>query len=296
MTAAPVPDIVPGEGIVQPRRTHDRAADAGALTTQPTVIGRPWVAGAMASLPAESSAVAAPAIRIALLDGFEVASHGEAVEFPHAVERLVALLAVHDRPLRRPYVAGSLWPDVSEAHADGSLRSALWRARSVEGLVTQTSGGCVRLGPGVAVDLNERLIISRHLLARSPAELADLAGLYQHELLPDWYEGWLDDWREQWRQVRIHALEQLANALVATGRSGEAIHVGLAAVRTDPLRESSHRALIEAHLAEGNAAEAHRSYTAYARLLEGELGLAPSPRIAALLTEGRSSPGSPEPG
>ena len=58
---------------------------------------------------------------------------------------------------------------------------------------------------------------------------------------------------------------------------------GLAAISGEPLRESAHRVLIEAHLAEGNASEALRQYETYRRLLDEELGLAPSPRMRALV-------------
>jgi DNA-binding SARP family transcriptional activator len=41
--------------------------------------------------------------------------------------------------------------------------------------------------------------------------------------------------------------------------------------------------LIQAHLAEGNVAEAARQFRLYERLVTTELGVEPSPRIRALL-------------
>jgi DNA-binding SARP family transcriptional activator len=58
---------------------------------------------------------------------------------------------------------------------------------------------------------------------------------------------------------------------------------GLAAVGREPLRESAHRALIQAHLAEGNAGEAVRRYRRYAEIADRELGVEPSPMMRALL-------------
>jgi hypothetical protein len=46
-----------------------------------------------------------------------------------------------------------------------------------------------------------------------------------------------------------------------------AIDAALAALVSEPLRETAHRALIEAHLAEGNRAEAERDWRAYRRLI-----------------------------
>jgi DNA-binding SARP family transcriptional activator len=62
-----------------------------------------------------------------------------------------------------------------------------------------------------------------------------------------------------------------------------AIEAGLAAVRADPLRESAHRVLIEAHLLEGNRCEALRQFRAYEALMRAQLGLAPSATIVALI-------------
>ncbi|MDP9399167.1 MAG: bacterial transcriptional activator domain-containing protein, partial [Actinomycetota bacterium] len=58
---------------------------------------------------------------------------------------------------------------------------------------------------------------------------------------------------------------------------------GLAAVQSEPLRESAHRRVIEVHLAEGNLGEALRQYQTYRRLVADELGLPPSPAIRRLV-------------
>ncbi|MCX2946940.1 AfsR/SARP family transcriptional regulator [Lentzea sp. NEAU-D7] len=57
----------------------------------------------------------------------------------------------------------------------------------------------------------------------------------------------------------------------------------LAAVQTDPLRESAHRTLVQLHLADGNPAQALRQYQTYRALLRAELGLEPSPHIHDLM-------------
>ncbi len=97
------------------------------------------------------------------------------------------------------------------------------------------------------------------------------------------------DWvlveRERYRQLRMHALETLCIHLTSVARYAEAIEAGLAAVSSEPLRESAHRVLIHAHLAEGNRCEAIRQYDRYRALLEKELGLRPSAEIAGLLPE-----------
>ena len=64
---------------------------------------------------------------------------------------------------------------------------------------------------------------------------------------------------------------------------GSAVQAGLAAVAGEPLRESAHRILIEAYLAEGNVAEAIRQYASYRHTLYDELGVEPSPAMSSLM-------------
>ena len=63
-------------------------------------------------------------------------------------------------------------------------------------------------------------------------------------MLPACYDDWVLVQRDRFRQLRLHALEALCERLTASGRYGEAIDAGLAAVCAEPLRESSHRVLI----------------------------------------------------
>src|SRR5439155_9485234 len=101
--------------------------------------------------------------------------------------------------------------------------------------------------------------------------------------LPDWYDDWLLFERERFRQVSLHALEVLADQLVRAGELSRALEAALSAVRSEPLRESAHRAVIRVHLAEGNRAEAIRHYELCRRLLRERLGVRPSPMLAELI-------------
>jgi DNA-binding SARP family transcriptional activator len=92
--------------------------------------------------------------------------------------------------------------------------------------------------------------------------------------------------RERFHHLRLHALEALCDRLTAAGRYGEAVDAGLAAVRAEPLRESAHRALIKAHLAEGNHGEASRQYSSYRQLTLAEFGIEPSAHLRELLLQG----------
>jgi DNA-binding SARP family transcriptional activator len=89
--------------------------------------------------------------------------------------------------------------------------------------------------------------------------------------------------RERFRQVHLIALEALCLRLSACNRHAAATEAGLAAVACEPLRESAHRALVEAHIAAGNAVEALRQHDLCRDLVRRHLGLEPSAQMSALV-------------
>jgi DNA-binding SARP family transcriptional activator len=220
-----------------------------------------------------------------LLDSFELTCGSRRLELPLPAQRLLAFLALHDQPMLRGFVAGTLWLDSNEAHAAGSLRSALWRTRRVGLRLVEARGRRLELASVVAVDVRTVVAWARRVL--DPAtELrgADVAPIWRPgQLLPDWYEDWVEIERARLRELRAHALEALCHRLTAAGRFGEATEAGLAAVRDEPLRESAHRGLIGVHLAEGNRAAALHQYRAFAHLLRDEVGMSPSSRMEQLM-------------
>jgi DNA-binding SARP family transcriptional activator len=224
-------------------------------------------------------------IRLALLGGFELTRDDCTVTLVTSAQRLLVFLALHDRPLTRAYVAGVLWPDVSEERSKGSLRSALWRLRLPGLHLCNATGQNIQLAANVTVDVREARGLARRV-TNGGIKFPDIAFgdvLSLGDLLPGWYEDWVLIERERHRQISLHALEALCDGLAAEGRFAQAVLAGLAAVEGDPLRESAHRALVRTHLAEGNPCEALRQYHLYARLLRQELDLEPSETIKALV-------------
>jgi DNA-binding SARP family transcriptional activator len=223
-------------------------------------------------------------LRLQLLDSFALLHCEEMVALPPSVQRLVVFVTVHDRLLQRSYVAGALWPETSEQSAAANLRSALWRLNHLSLPVIEAEGLTLRLASGVGVDLRERVLEGQRLLE---AEKPDVVGvddsMFRVDLLPDWYDDWLVIERERFHQLRLRVLECVCERLAARGEFARALDAGLAAVAGEPLRESAHRALVKAHLAEGNHAEAVRQYRLYRQLLEEQLGLTPSLKMLALL-------------
>jgi DNA-binding SARP family transcriptional activator len=224
-------------------------------------------------------------VTLGLLQGFRLERDGGSFELPLGIQRLVAFLALHNRPLLRLYVAGNLWIDSNEEHANANLRTALWRLHRLGFTLVDATRSHLSLAPEVVVDLHElsdgaRQIL-RHETAPTHAKLDAI--LHGGDLLPDWYDEWVIVEREHFRQLRLLALETLCMDLAAGGSYAGAVEAGLACVAAEPLRESSHRALISAHLREGNRVEAIRQFRLYEALVHDELGVEPSAALRRML-------------
>jgi DNA-binding SARP family transcriptional activator len=229
------------------------------------------------------------AARVDLLGGFALhltgsRSRAEVDDLPRGVQRLIAHLGLSHRPARAA-VAGLLWPDVPESQAHGSLRSALWRLQKVAPGIVDVSGGALSLAAAVRVDVREFDAWAHSALdpQADAGPFVSAGGGMSGDLLPGWYDDWVLLERERLRQLRLHALEALADKLTAIGRHGEAVQVAHAAVRSEPLRETAHRTLMRIHLAQGNVAEAFRTFESFRTHLFDELGVAPSPQMEELV-------------
>jgi DNA-binding SARP family transcriptional activator len=221
---------------------------------------------------------------LALLRAFELRRGGERMRLQFSTQRLVALLALRNRPLHRVHVAGTLWLEASEERAASNLRTTVWRLRKLDRNLVETTPTHIGLGSRVKVDVHEALELA-HRLLDSEAECgsADLVTDLSADLLPDWYDDWVLLEQERFRQLRLHALEALCERHTAARRFGAAVEAGVAAVAAEPLRESAQRVLMSAYVAEGNACEAIRQYCAYRHTLSKELGLEPSQLVRDLL-------------
>lgn len=226
--------------------------------------------------------------RLLLLGGFELELDGVPATVAGPARQLLAHLAVRHRrrPASRAALAERLWPGAPPGRAGSNLRSVLWRLPRPRGRQLVVSDAtAVRLA-ALEVDLYEAEQLAAGLSGPEPPDaelLADLSALGE-DLLPDWTDEWLTVERESHRQRRLHALERCSTYLREVGRYGDALAAGLTAVHSEPLRESAHRRVIEAHLAEGNDAEALRQFDGYRRLMADELGLPPSPVIRRMVS------------
>ena len=223
---------------------------------------------------------------VRLLGGPYVTAGRRRQEVPEGSKQLLAFVALRRRRVDRRHAAGTLWAGVDEERAAGNLRSALWRLRRAGIDVLLADKWSLALRPEVLVDVHlmdqwaTRLIdgtASAADLAVSPS-WADVL-----EFLPGWYDDWVLVERERLRQRLLHALEELSRRLTCAGRFADAVEAAIVAIGAEPLRETAHRVLIEAHVAEGNLSEARRIWREYRDLVHRELGVDPSGTLLTAL-------------
>jgi len=219
-------------------------------------------------------------VKLQLLGNFAVLVAGSAVAVPPAGQRVLARLALGGGTATRSAVAGTLWPDHTQARAQANLRGAVWRMPAAVRRRLVLGPSTVALGDGWDVDVADAERLARGLPA---PEQETCAERFRHDLLPDWDEPWLLVERERYRQLRLHALEDLAEAELASGCPLGAVDRALLAVTAEPLRESAQALLLRGHLAAGNRAAARAGYDAFRALLAAELGVAPSAELSALV-------------
>jgi DNA-binding SARP family transcriptional activator len=222
-----------------------------------------------------------------LLGGFALELGGSTVSVPANCQRLLAYLGLNGA-VPRADVAGTLWPEVSERNAHGSLRTTIWRISRCGPGIVDAAGGRLALAPTVNVDTRIFAQQAHTLIGGDEPDVTPLST--ELELLPGWYEDWVIFERERLRQLRLHTLEAYATRLAARGSYAAALDLALETIRLEPLRESAHRVVIGIHIAEGNVVEAMRHYRFVTGLLADELGVKPSPQLIALLPPGLVTP------
>jgi DNA-binding SARP family transcriptional activator len=235
----------------------------------------------MRAVAAEPEALP-PCLSLALVAGFRVDIDNKPVAIPSTAQRVLAFLALR-RASDRAYVAGTLWPDCTDDHATASLRSAIWRANQALPGAVESSRHDLRLAASVSVDVDVIDGCADRLQQGCSASDADaLMHMQLGEILPGWDEDWLVIDRERIRQVELYTLAALAKAFARENAFHRAIDVTYRALGLEPLRESTHRLLMELHHVQGDDAEALRCFERYRVLVRREIGIDPSPQMAAL--------------
>ena len=216
----------------------------------------------------------------------------------HGRLALVRLALARHRPVPTSELADAIWgPDVP-ASVDTSLRAVLSKVRSAVARAGAdpapaivADAGCYQLrAPGAWVDVEAAANavdraegawrVGTATRAWSHATVA--ASIARRPLLPGEDAPWIAEAQGRLRRVHLRALAVLADVWRERGDHALAVATAAELVALEPFREASHRALLAAHLAAGDVAEATRAYDRCRRLLREELGVDPSPETEQL--------------
>src|SRR5256885_3294040 len=198
---------------------------------------------------------------------------------------LLAYLALSEQPQRRSTLAALLWPDTDEQKSRGALRRTLSVLRSALGdRWLQADGETIHLEQAnVRVDVLE----FRH--AMRDGRLEDAAAFYAGDLLAGFSlrdSPAFDDWQAaETEALRADYADVLSRLAANAERSGDlAAAIGHAKRRLalDPLNEPAHRDLMRLFARSGDRTAALRQYREAVRLLDQELGVAPTAETRAL--------------
>jgi DNA-binding SARP family transcriptional activator len=197
-------------------------------------------------------------------------------------ESLLAYLLLHrDAPQPRQRLAFLLWPGSTERQAQTNLRKVLHTLRRA----LPGADGLIEIGPRtLRWRAGAPLWLDTEHFGRALAEgrLEEAVETYTGELLEGRYDEWLMDERERLAGLYLEALERLARQHEDGRRWPDAIRCAERLVAQDPLREDSHRLLMQLCRASGDRARAVRAYHVCATALERELGIEPSPETRAV--------------
>lgn len=222
---------------------------------------------------------------LSLLGAWRLQRGSTTFTVPSREQRLIACVGLLGCR-RRTFLSGLLWPRSSEAQAAGNLRTTVWCISHSFPHLLRSGPDTLELDESVRVDVTALQSLVTALRAQPFALVPDtcLDHLGRAELLPGWYDDWVVFEQERLRQLRLSALEIMARQYLEAGEPGRAVIAALSAVGIEPLRESAHLLLVQAHLAAGNRAAAVRAYRMFAGLLQAELGVEPSPQLTGLVS------------
>ncbi|HEX7058358.1 MAG TPA: BTAD domain-containing putative transcriptional regulator [Solirubrobacterales bacterium] len=207
---------------------------------------------------------------------------------------LAYLVLNRDRAVSRDELITAIWPESPPVDPPAALRTQLSHLRSALGSKALAGRATVELrlpeNTWVDIEAAERAI----RVADSALEANDWRDAWTHAhislniagrpFLAGFDAPWVDEVRHELEELELRSHEMIARAGIGLGGSelAGAERSARALIRAAPFRESGYLNLMRALVASGNAAEALRTYDELRKLLNRELGSAPSDEIQAL--------------
>jgi DNA-binding SARP family transcriptional activator/Tfp pilus assembly protein PilF len=239
---------------------------------------------------------------IKLLGTFALLGRSDGViALPLKTQALVALLALQKgRPVKREVISEWLWPDRGEKQARNSLKQALYVLRrdgfGEEDAVKAWDDTLALHPEDIACDVHE---LQALLKPETQAPWQRIASLYSEPLLSGFppispvFDDFLVGMRRALEADVLDKLGQLEER-VANSDLQQSIVIAERMWAIDPLREDTHRRLIQSFALAGRRTDAMRLYAEAKALLRREMDVAPAAETEAIIAriqhEGASPP------
>jgi DNA-binding SARP family transcriptional activator len=215
---------------------------------------------------------------------------------------LAFLVSERKRAVTQSELAEALWPESLPASWALALSAIISRLRSrlatlglVRSHIIGNAFGCYQFSapPDTWVDIEAALAgvdAAEGAVAAGNPQAAYGSSLIATTILRRPFlagdDGpWTEGRRAALAAALLRALDCRVEALAANGEVELALTHAREAVRMEPYRESGYRRLMRMQAGNGDRGEAIRSYLECRRLLESELGVAPSQETEALYRE-----------
>jgi DNA-binding SARP family transcriptional activator/tetratricopeptide (TPR) repeat protein len=222
-------------------------------------------------------------LEIRMIGELRVRTAGQTAELPASrrARSLLAWLAAHPGRHPRSRLAGLFWPEVLDASARASLRSAIWALRSAVGpdlgsYLAADRDTVTLAGDDLRVDLRE----VRRLIARGEPEAA--LALCDGELLQELDDDWVIDARAEFDREIVAALTILIERCRVAGDPATLVWARRRAALC-PLDEPAGADLIRALVDAGDATAALEAFARLQQRLATELGVPVSAATSALV-------------
>lgn len=206
------------------------------------------------------------------------------------VPALLVYLACTDRPQPREVLAELFWEDRSQSQSLANLRVALSNLRKTVGpfvTIDRETAGMAHTGSWRldAVTFEDRL----NAAGDDVQPLDEAVALYQGDFLEGFYvdsQGF-EDWalleRERLRFRIVDALDRLIDGHIARRDYASGIAQAARLLHVDPLREKTHRQLMQLQALSGEREAALAQFETCRRMLKTEFGVQPTAETVALV-------------
>jgi two-component SAPR family response regulator len=190
-------------------------------------------------------------------------------------------------PVPRDRIAAILSTELDPERSAKALRHALWQLKAdlcPDGepgpwRVMQVHEGWIQFAMDESVSLD---IAEFETASKDPARHAQAVGVYSDEFLHGWDQEWCMEERERLRQIYLGTLDSLTGSC----ESGRDIKAGIAyamlALRNDPTRECTHRALMRLYYGSGDRKSALQQYERCLESLRAGLDVEPDDETKTL--------------